>query len=275
MSAKNRDINDLYNNFLKDKDSGKFVDIHCHCLPGLDDGPKTMDEAIMLCRMFVDEGITVSVATSHQLGRYEYCNEAEAVREAVYNLNKMLKQRNIAVTIVPGGEVRVDERICQFLKEDKILTIADGGKYILLELPHEIFIDIEPLLKELFAMDIRAIISHVERQPFLIKKQDILQRWLEYSACLQITASSIMGCFGIDARKAAWDYLKSGLAGVIATDSHDSNTRKPYMKAAYQIIQKELGENIAHSVCIENPLRILHGRDIIPASIFSHEEILR
>jgi protein-tyrosine phosphatase len=241
-----------------------FIDIHCHCLPGLDDGPATMAEAIALCRCLADEGISTVAATPHQLGRFDGRNNAAHVRQTVRNLNEKLNINNIPVHIVPGAEVRVDERICQLLESDLILTLADGGRYILLELPNEIFIDIEPLLEELAYMGIQSIISHAERIAAQEAQAEILQSWLEYSAHFQITASSLIGDFGPELEKAAWGFLTSGQVTLVATDSHDTYSRKPKMKAAFKRISTVLGRDIAHLVCIENPSRILSSRDILP-----------
>ncbi len=240
----------------------QYTDIHCHCLPGVDDGPAAMPEALELCRKLVDDGATTAIATPHQLGRFSDCNESTQIREAAATLNENLKNNNIALTVMPGGDIRVDERICKLLKNDKILTLADGGKYILLELPHETFIDIEPLLVELFSMGIQAVISHPERHPFLAKQPKILHKWLEHSAHLQITSGSLLGEFGPFAEKAAWDFLNSGLALLVATDCHDTVHRRPTMSAAFERINKKMGETTARLVCIENPLRVLRGYDI-------------
>jgi protein-tyrosine phosphatase len=247
------------------KDNGEtFTDIHCHCLPGLDDGPATMAEAIALCRCLADEGISTVVATPHQLGRFDGRNDAAHVREAVNNLNEKLRKNNIPLHIVPGAEVRVDERICRLLETNKILTLADGGRYILLELPHDVFIDIEPLIEELAYMGIQSIISHAERVAALVAQPELLQNWLEYSAHFQITASSLVGDFGPELEKAAWGFLTSGQVTFVATDSHDAYSRKPKMKAAFNRISTVLNWDIAHLVCIENPSRVISGQDILP-----------
>ena len=86
------------------------VDIHCHCLPNLDDGPATMLESLGLCRALVDEGITTVIATPHQLGRFSECNEAAQVREAVSILNSELNRNNIDLDVKAGADVRVDDR---------------------------------------------------------------------------------------------------------------------------------------------------------------------
>lgn len=241
----------------------QYVDIHCHCLPGLDDGPAQTADAIALCQALADDCVTIAIATPHQLGRFSDCNTATHVREAVFALNEELKDNGIALTVVPGGDVRVDERICQLLEADRILTLADGGKYILLELPHEVFIDIEPLLVELARMGIQAVISHPERHSFFARQPEILRKWLAHSVHLQVTAASLLGEFGILAHQAAWRFLSSGWALLVATDAHNLDSRRPCMDAAFQHIKIRLGEAVARLVCIENPLRVLKGQDMI------------
>ena len=245
----------------------QYVDIHCHCLPGLDDGPATMSESLALCRALVDEGTTTVIATPHQLGRFSECNEAAQIKEAVLSLNEELKSNAIALRVVPGADVRVDERICRLLEEDKVLTLADGGKYILLELPHEVFIDIEPLLADLASMGVEAIISHPERHSGLAKEPDILLKWVECPAHLQVTAGSLLGDFGHAIQRFAWQLLSLGWVSLVATDCHDLNARRPCIKAAFERICEELGETTARLVCIENPLRVLKGQDMAVHSV--------
>ena len=251
----------------------RYVDIHCHCLPAVDDGPATMPDALALCRALVNDGITTVIATPHQLGRFNNCNEAVQIRKAISVLNEELKSNGIHLTVMPGGDVRVDERICQLLDADKILTLADGGKYILLELPHQTSIDIEPLLVQLASRGIQAVISHPERHTALVKQHKMLLKWLNHSTYLQVTAGSLLGDLGLMAQRAGWHFLDSGLASLVATDSHDLNSRRPRMRAAFERISIKLGEKIACLVCIENPLRVLKGRDIETVSICKHKEM--
>ncbi len=272
MRSANDKVVDAQNSRLKKRRRLQFADIHCHCLPGLDDGPATMAESFALCRRLANEGIATVVATPHQLGRFEGCNEAARVREAVRSLNESLGNSDIQLKVVPGGEVRVDERICELLETDEILTLADGGRYILLELPHQVFIDIEPLLTELASMGIQSVISHAEKITPLAAQPKVLLRWLEHSAHLQITASSLVGDFGLEVQRAAWHFLTSGRATLVATDSHDINGRRPQMRAAFEHISARLGKDLAHLVCIENPSRVINGQDILPVSLYNQQE---
>jgi len=239
-----------------------FVDIHNHCLPGVDDGPETLSQSLALCRQLVDDGVTTVIATPHQLGRYSECNDAEQIRGAVAEFNEKLKDNGIVLTVVPGADVRIDERICELLEADKILTLADGHRYLLLELPHEIFIDIEPLLVELSSSGVQVVVSHPERHHILAQRPELLQRWSGRSACFQVTAGSLLGDFGRMAQKAAWYFLRTGLSLLVATDSHNLENRRPCLRDAFERISVKLGARVARLVCIENPLRVLKGQDI-------------
>lgn len=261
------------NNQLKAQDvsrtaSGhqRYIDTHCHCLPGIDDGPATMSEAIELCRALVSDGIGTVVATPHQLGRFDNSNDANQIREAVQLINEKLYKNDVDLCVLPGADVRVDERICDLFRADKIMTLGDGRHYLLLELPTEVLIDIEPLLIELERVNLVAIISHPERCRLIVQQPHILEKWLEHSVGLQITAGSLLGEFGPAAEKAAWSFLQKGLAQIVATDAHDVCQRRPRMTAAFECIVNESGRQVARKLCIENPMRVLQGADLLAMS---------
>src|SRR3954469_7910457 len=119
----------------------RCVDVHCHVLAGVDDGPRNMTDAIALCRMLVEDGITDVIATPHQLGRFDGANHGPAVRAAVSTLQSHLDESAIPLCVHSGGEVRLDERIPKLLTDDKILTLADARSYLLLELPPGMVVD--------------------------------------------------------------------------------------------------------------------------------------
>lgn len=271
----NENMMDARNDQIEVRSGQPFTDIHCHCLPGIDDGPATMAESIALCRLLAREGVATAVATPHQFGRFKDSNTATRVRQAVRCLNKTLKDSDIPLNVLPGNELHVDERICRLLEDDTITTLADGGKYILLELPRQVSVDVTPLLAELAQMGIQCIISHVERIAPFVARPRTLVRWIDHCGHLQITASSLVGDFGSKVQRAAWSILESGWAALVATDSHDTHFRQPRMGASFQLISAQLGKDIAHRVCIENPSRVVKGRDITPVSICDLQEAER
>lgn len=244
--------------------SRTFVDMHCHCLPALDDGPRSRHQAIALCRGLVRDHIGIVVATPHQLGRFGRSTNADVVRGAVRQLSQELLDQGIDVMVSSGAEIRLDERIDALLAMDEILTIADMHRHILLELPAETFIDIEPLIVQLACRGVGIVIAHPERNLPLFDHRHILSRWLDHGVSLQVTAGSLMGFFGARARAIAWRLVAEGWASVVATDAHDCRLDDLCLTVAFEMIAAKLGGTVADRLCIENPFRLVKGRDPVP-----------
>jgi protein-tyrosine phosphatase len=238
------------------------VDVHCHVLPRIDDGPKNLDESLTLCRSLMRDGITTVIATPHQLGRYDGHNSAAQVRQRVADLQGILDAKKVPLKILSGGEVRIDERIAKFLDEDQILTLADGKKYLLLELPSSVAIDPAVLMPRLKDANVTVILAHAERYDSLQTDPDAAQAWVDAGAVLQVNAGAPVGAFGQSAARAAWDWLSRGWVSLIATDAHSVGTRRPRMTDAIDAIAQKLGEDVARRVCIENPIRVAEGKEL-------------
>jgi protein-tyrosine phosphatase len=239
------------------------MDVHCHCLPGLDDGPVNTPEALALCRDLVADGIRTVVATPHQLGRYEGRNGGPQIRAAVAQLQQALAQEQIPLVVLAGADVRIDERIPELLESGEVLAVGEAGRYLLLELPHDVFVDPIGLLAPLANMGMTAVITHPERHPFLARNPNYVQRWAEYHPCLQITAASFSGGFGRPSQEAAWAFLRQPLPVLVATDAHGATSRPPRMTEAYTLLSQRLGQSAARTLCVENPNRIVSGQDVL------------
>lgn len=240
------------------------VDIHCHCLPGVDDGPATPAESLELCRALVADGITAIIATPHQFGRYDRRNPGKNIREGVAKLNLSLAEQKIPLKVFPGADVRVDERIPALLQSREVVTLADAGRHLLLELPHDSYIDPLMLIRMLAAQNIQGIVSHPERHPSIAKRPELVLPWLRAGAVLQITAGSLLGEFGSSAEQTAWDLLGNGLVAIVATDAHDTSSRPPRLTRALEQIELHMGHEVAQKVCAANPLLVLQGRPCPP-----------
>lgn len=241
-----------------------FVDVHCHCLPGLDDGPANMEEAVALCRALADDGIRTVVATAHQMGTFENRVTAEKIRKGVPVLQESLVRNGVPLEILPGSDCHIDERIMDMLAADLIVTVADRNRFLMLELPHNVFIDIEPLIRDLAYRNIGVIISHPERNRALCRQLDTVSNWLRYHVSLQLTAASLLGDFGSDVYSASWHFIEKGWASLVATDAHDLSSRPPRLRAAYEAIGRRCGRAAAYQLCIENPTRMIKSCDPLP-----------
>jgi len=252
---------------------GAFVDLHCHCLPGIDDGAPTLRAAVALCRMLREDNVGRVVATPHQLGRFEDRATGSTIREAVQALNEELHHRGVDLQVLPGAEVRLDERIERFLANDDILTLADRRQHILLELPRDVFINIEPLLRHLHYAGIEVIIAHPERNAPLLGRFGILQRWVAEGVGLQVTAASLVGLWGPAVQLAAWNLVAEGSVGLIATDAHDAGINRPCMTAAFRAVAARFGTELARLLCIVNPARVVSGERLISMSSGVRQEV--
>jgi len=242
------------------------VDLHCHCLPGLDDGPATMEESLELCRALVADGITTAIATPHQLGRYDGKNESSVVRAGVMRLQSCLNDQGIPLKLLPGGDARIDERLVRLVEEDRVTTLADGGKCLLVELPHEIYVEPAILLERLAEAEMIAIITHPERHRHLQRHINAVQAWVEQGAVLQITAGSLVGEFGQGAQIASRYWIAKGWVGVVASDAHGAQ-RPPRMTAAIEALEMEFGLEVARKLCVVNPARLAAGKNVSPAKV--------
>jgi protein-tyrosine phosphatase len=240
-----------------------FVDVHCHCLPDMDDGPADQAEALTLCEALAADGVATVVATPHQLGRYDGLYRGTEIRQAVTQLNQLLTEARIPLTVVPGADVRIDERIGELLRSDDILTVGDAGRWLMLELPHEVFIDPAMLLATLAESSISVMVSHPERHRFLALRPSHVREWIPYCPCLQITAGSFLGEFGSRSERAAWAFLDEPLPLLVANDAHDTAGRAPRLTAAHALLTQRLGPRIAEILCLENPRRLLAGDDLL------------
>jgi protein-tyrosine phosphatase len=238
-----------------------FVDVHCHCLPNLDDGPESVEESIALCRVLAADNVATVVATPHQLGRFEDRTRAEAIRHSVAVLNRALAEQGIDLTVLPGAEVRIDERIDDLLARGEILTLADAGGHVLLELPWDTLIDIEPLLVQFAVRRVHAVLAHPERNGPLLDHPQILERWMAFGVALQVTAGSLTGDWGQYVERAAWAVVAQGGRVCLATDAHDG-AQPSCMTQAFEAVTARLGGDVAHLLCVENPRRVIRGEKL-------------
>src|SRR6516225_6313612 len=125
-----------------------LVDMHCHLLAGLDDGPRREADAIAMCQLACAEGVTAVVALAHQKGRWASVT-ADRIRSVAHGLSQALRANGIALSIYPGAQVMVHPEIEASWRQGEILGIADKRQYLLLEMPHDVCVDLQSVLPAL------------------------------------------------------------------------------------------------------------------------------
>jgi protein-tyrosine phosphatase len=240
------------------------IDLHAHILPGVDDGPASLEESVALARAAVDAGTRVLAATSHVSHMFPtdprvFPGRLAAVREA-------LAEADVPLEVVPGGELaptRVPD-----LDDDALRELAlDGGPYLLFECPFSPHADhLEPLIGDLQHRGWRILLAHPERAGALQRDPGRFARLVADGALVQITAGSLTGQFGQTARRFSVDALREGLVHVIASDAHDPIDRPPGLTAGLAAAEHDVPGIGAHAEWLtqEVPAAILAG-DEIPA----------
>jgi len=234
-----------------------FVDIHCHLLPGLDDGPANWDQTLTMARAAVEHGLVWVVATPHQGGRYTE-NTPARIQSVVQEAKRKLEEHQIPLQLFAGADVRIDETLVERVQNKEVQPIADG-RYLLLELPHDVYFPLQGLLNDLRRLGITGILTHPERNHAIIRRPELLNEILQAGALVQITAGSITGAFGAVVRRFSEELLLSGKVHVVATDAHGHNGRPPHLGDAHRQIARLLGRDTADILCRRNPARIVLG----------------
>ena len=214
-----------------------------------------------MARVAEADGTKTLIATPHQLGANSHVS-AEAIRQGVADLQNALDSEGIGVSVLPGADVRIEPELPKLVKQGKVLTLADQGKHVLLELPHETYFPLEPLLASLARQGLVGILSHPERNRGIIKKPEVVWDVVEAGGLLQITAGSLTGAFGRSPQKIAEMCVGERLIHFIASDAHDTKNRPFGMRQAYDTIIEMADEGLANLVCCENPARVFEGDDV-------------
>ena len=126
----------------------QFTDIHCHVVPDIDDGATNLAESIAMVRMACKDSTTSLIATPHQLGTNSHVS-AEIIRNGISKLQTAIDKEDLRVTVRPGADIRIDPELPKLLKQGKVLTLANRGKHVLLELPHDTYYPLDQLLRSL------------------------------------------------------------------------------------------------------------------------------
>lgn len=215
-----------------------IVDIHNHVLPGLDDGPTNVEEAIELAGNAVANGITHLIATPHH-GNGNFNNNGPTIKYLVNKLNEHLKRAQMPITILEGMQVHLTERLLSGIPEN-LVTLAGSGKYLLIELPEN---EIPHYTAEVFfKMQLQGyipIISHPERHTAIRKDPNRLFELVKWGAFVQINASSLKGGNGRGLQKFTLKLCKHRLVHFMASDAHNP-TQKPFLlPSAYIYMQRK------------------------------------
>ncbi|MEX0642395.1 MAG: CpsB/CapC family capsule biosynthesis tyrosine phosphatase [Pirellulales bacterium] len=240
-----------------------FVDIHCHLLPGIDDGPRDWDESLAMARLAAEDGMTTIIATPHQLGSFSH-NRGDDIRARVTELQQRLDSAAIPLRVLPGGEARIEPDMSDGVVRGEVLSLGNHRRHVLIELPHDIYLPLESVLDDFSRRKMVVILAHPERNRGLQRRPELLAPLVDAGCLTQITASSLCGTFGPDAKELAEWLLEVGLVHTVASDGHGSRSRRPLIRRAHQRLESLIDRQTADDLCCHNPARIADGKRVSP-----------
>ncbi|MGC1372047.1 MAG: CpsB/CapC family capsule biosynthesis tyrosine phosphatase [Candidatus Sulfotelmatobacter sp.] len=235
-----------------------MVDIHSHILPEVDDGSKSWETSVAMCRMAAADGITHQVATPHANDRYHY--DREYLQGLVDHLQSLVGD---GLTLSLGCDFHLSYENLQDVLAHPGRYAIGSTHYMLVELSNY---SVPPQTTECFTQlgdrGITAIITHPERNPIL---RDDLQRvveWAEQGCVIQMTGSALTGFWGERTRRAVLWLLEHDAVHVLATDAHDIEKRIPVLSTGREAVAKLCGEEIAEALVEGNPRAIINDQPL-------------
>lgn len=239
-----------------------MVDIHTHLLPGVDDGPATLAEAVALCHALAAEGCRAAVATPHQHHDAWWNGEPERLTGLLAELQQAVGP---ALQLYSGGEIHVGDRTLGELERwpgGELLPLA-GSRWVLLEFDRQVP-DPDPvaLVHELAVAGWRPVVAHAEENFWMVDDGALVDRLIERGARLQVTAANYLGERGKGLAERARALIAAGRAHFLASDAHGTTRRPPRLAEAARQIARRFGTAAAHRLTTANPAAILEDRPL-------------
>ncbi len=236
-----------------------MIDLHCHLLPGVDDGAQDLSVSLKMARAAVAQGVTVVACTPHILpGVYQ--NSGPGIREATRRLQETLDQEGIPLQLATGADVHMAPNFVAGLRSGQLLSIEDS-RYVLVEPPHNIA---PPQLEDFFFNLVTAgyvpVLTHPERLAWVRSRYETIKKLVRAGVWLQITAGSFTGAFGRRALYWAERFLDEGCVHLIASDAHDAERRPPDLARGRESVAKRVGAEEAQHLVLTRPMGILNDQ---------------
>ena len=235
-----------------------MVDIHCHILPGLDDGAESLEVALEMAEMAISDGITHVVATPHANAEYPFHPELVQQRR-----NEIQARLNDRLTLATGCDFHLSFENLQDVRANPAKYTINQRSYLLVEFADfAIPPTIDDTLHQLQLARITPIITHPERNGLIRAQPERLWRWVHQGCYVQVTAQSLLGRFGQDTRRLVEGWLDADRIHFFASDAHNTSSRPLRLRAAYDVVAKRRGEEVAQALFQDNPLAAFEGRPL-------------
>jgi protein-tyrosine phosphatase len=236
------------------------IDIHHHCLPDVDDGPREWDEAVEMCRSALAEGIDTIIATPHVLrGRWRKYSPLELQTR----LDELRLRVGDRPRLLLGSECFFSHDVVETLASGDAVVPLAGSRFVLIELAAS---SVPPLIEQpLYRMQLEGwtpVLAHPERNLVFQHHPELLAMLIGHGAKTQVTLSSLTGDFGPEARRTAIELVRRRLVHFVATDAHNLTKRPPRVRAAAAVLRELTGATVAEALMVGNPRCVVEKRPL-------------
>jgi protein-tyrosine phosphatase len=243
-----------------------MIDMHCHILPGIDDGADDLDTSLAMAKIACDHGTTAIMATPHVI-EGDWLPPWETILASCESLQQEVATAGMKLQLYPGAEVALSLDILSQVTGPGPYCL-NGGRYMLVELPAmQIPLYTDDFFFTLQARGITPILAHPERHSAIAKDPGIVTEWIEHGVLVQINAPSLLGRMGERAQVTAELLLMNNRVQFIGSDAHGLRARTPKLSAAGQKIQSLVGREQMEQLMITNPRAVIAGQDITVAEL--------
>ncbi len=238
-----------------------FIDMHCHCLPGIDDGAATLEDSLQMLKTAYADGIRKVIATPHFHHRRGHVPK-EVIIQKLTEVQESIKEVCPELELYPGNELYYSSKLPELLAENQVCTLADS-RYVLIEFsPDKEFAEMRNALLNVQSQGVWPILAHMERYLCLVKKPQLAEELAEMGIYLQVNAHGVLGNYGRKEKKLIKKMFSGDLISFVASDAHDTEHRKQELSAAAEYVRKKFGEDIAEKCFWHNPQMVIDNKII-------------
>lgn len=233
-----------------------LIDMHCHILPGVDDGSASIEQTMSMLKLAYGDGTRVMIATPHyHIGRM--VTDKKQCQERLEQVKKHLQTIGMDMELHLGCEIYYFSEAMDKVTDNEVSTLA-GSSYVLIEFEPKVdYQRIQRAVSNVAGEGYVPILAHIERYMCLMDKPDRCQELIEHGALLQVNASSVVGKHGKDIQKFIKKQMKKRHISFVASDAHGDTARRPRLMDAYEYVKKKIDEDYANDIFRNNQLKVI------------------
>jgi protein-tyrosine phosphatase len=240
-----------------------MIDLHCHILPDLDDGARSLDEAVEMAKIAERDGIERIAATPHLFRDNFVYEDLGIIEERRKELTEILKLNKIQVELLPGAEVHISHNLIGEIRKNRSYLVLNQSSYMFVEFPAEhVFFGVKELFFELMSEGITPIIAHPERNSVFASRPAFLYELIQMGALAQANSGSFSGVYGREVEEAVFRFLEFNLIHFIGSDGHNTGSLAPRLSEAVKKTEITLGKERSRALVQDNPQAVIENREI-------------